>query len=339
MGHFFIPRQWRLARVVYIFMILEFPFTVANLALFGIASPNLYRTILWTEGGKRGFNSDPKTVLYAAANYRPVTIPMVWSSFNTNYNLYIGVVCMFFYLIKVTAWLLHVFYPIFSLPLHMALAALWAYSIHIQTGKDNIDSERVNNGAPWYITKSCNIVEDKTIRGYCMQAKSSFAVSVCMLTIYVFHILFAAWSLYPTPEARLAHETKVAEKKAQKEKWATSPSDNEMTAEEQWQHMWELQQLPRTPGTGNAPGLRTPMTPRTTAFSTLEGGKPMDIKYAQHSSPIHEQNDWVQSGHGHVQVQEYYPSPVQEYYPSPIQGQGHAEPEWIYDGKGKGTAV
>jgi len=92
---------------------------------------------------------------------------------------------MFFYLIKSTAWLLHVFYPIFSLPLHVALGALWAYSIAIQTGKDTIDPERINNGAPWYITKNCNIVESKTIRGYCMQAKSSFAVSVCMLYVSV----------------------------------------------------------------------------------------------------------------------------------------------------------
>lgn len=76
----FIPRQWRMPKWVYGLMILEFPFTVANLALFGIASPNLYRTILWSEGGKLGFNSDPKTVLYAAANYRPVKIPVVWSN-------------------------------------------------------------------------------------------------------------------------------------------------------------------------------------------------------------------------------------------------------------------
>lgn len=67
-------------RIVYFLMILEFPFTVANLALFGIASPNLYRTILWAEGGKLGFNSDPSTVLYAAANYRPVHTPLVWSN-------------------------------------------------------------------------------------------------------------------------------------------------------------------------------------------------------------------------------------------------------------------
>jgi hypothetical protein len=110
--------------------------------------------------------------------------------------------------------------------------------------------------------------------------------------------------------------------------------------------MWELQQLPRTPGTATNPGWRTPMTPRTTAFGALEGTKP-EPKYVQHSSPIHEQNEWVQSGHGHGPVQEYYPSPVQEYhpspvqeyYPSPIQGQGHVEPEWVYDGNGKGTAV
>jgi hypothetical protein len=39
-----------------------------------------------------------------------------------------------------------------------------------------------------------------------------------------------------------------------------------MTAEEQWQHMWELQQLPRTPG------FKSPMTPRTQTFNDLEGG-------------------------------------------------------------------
>lgn len=80
MARFFIPRHWRLVKVVYFLIILELPFTVANLALFGIASPNLYRTILWAEGGRMGFNSDPKTVLYAAANYRPVKTPVVWSS-------------------------------------------------------------------------------------------------------------------------------------------------------------------------------------------------------------------------------------------------------------------
>jgi hypothetical protein len=80
MARFFIPKQWRLRNVVFALIILELPFTVANLALFGIASPDLYRTILWRIGGEMGFNSDPKFVLYAYANYRPVTIPLVWSA-------------------------------------------------------------------------------------------------------------------------------------------------------------------------------------------------------------------------------------------------------------------
>jgi hypothetical protein len=173
--------------------------------------------------------------------------------------------------------------------------------------------------------------------------------------LYIFHIAFAVYSLFPTRDARLAHETKVAEKKAWKEKWASSPADNEMTAEQQWQHMWELQQLPRTPGTATGPGwTRAPMTPRTTAFSALEGQKQAHV---QHSSPIQEQDEFVQGQGQHIsplqQQQAYYPSPEQHqqayypspeqhqqaFYPSPVQGHPQGQPEWGYDGKGKGTAV
>jgi membrane protein implicated in regulation of membrane protease activity len=266
---FFISRSWRLPKIIYFLMVFELPFTVANLALFGIASPNLYRTILWRVGGELGFNSKPSTVLYAAANYRPVDTPLVWSSFNTQYHLVIGVVCMFFWLVKVTLWLLKVFFPILSLLLHIALMTLWAYGIHIQTAPDTIDPKHTNNGAPWYITKSCNIVDDKHIKSYCMQAKSSFAVSIIMLAIYAVFVVLSVYSLIPTTAQKQAHAARKAEKKAEKEKWASSPYDNEMTAEEQWQHMWELQQLPRTPGTIG--GMKSPMTPRTQAFNNLGG--------------------------------------------------------------------
>ena len=63
----------------YTLLALEFPFTVALLALFGIADPNTYRTKLWADGAANGFNSSPETGLYAAANYRPYTTPGVWS--------------------------------------------------------------------------------------------------------------------------------------------------------------------------------------------------------------------------------------------------------------------
>lgn len=100
---------------------------------------------------------------------------------NTQYHLVIGVVCMFFYLVKTTMWLLKVFLPIFSLMLHTALLILWSYGLHMQTAPDTIDPEHSNHGAPWYITKSCNIVEDRINRGYCMQAKSAFAVTIVMM--------------------------------------------------------------------------------------------------------------------------------------------------------------
>src|SRR2546421_12504221 len=69
------PNKWPF----YVLVVLEFPFTVALLALFGIAAPNLYRTLLWQDGSDNGFNSNPNTALYAAANYRPYTTPKVWS--------------------------------------------------------------------------------------------------------------------------------------------------------------------------------------------------------------------------------------------------------------------
>ena len=77
--HIRLSRQWKWPKVIWGLFVLEFPFTVAVLALFGIASPNLYRTLLWKEGSKNGWNSDPTDELYAAANYRPYTRPLVWS--------------------------------------------------------------------------------------------------------------------------------------------------------------------------------------------------------------------------------------------------------------------
>ena len=70
------PNKWPF----HVLLILEFPFTVALLALFGIAAPDLYRTLLWQDGSDNGFNSNPNAALYAAANYRPYTTPRVWSS-------------------------------------------------------------------------------------------------------------------------------------------------------------------------------------------------------------------------------------------------------------------
>jgi hypothetical protein len=84
-----------------------------------------------------------------------------------------------------------------------------------------------------------------------------------------------------------------------------------MTAEEQWQHMWELQQLPRTPGT--AGGMKSPMTPRTRTFGDLEGGQYNNMHpgygggyyaggpggvNAQAVNPVAEQDEYMYEGKG-----------------------------------------
>jgi hypothetical protein len=67
-------------KLLYALFIIELAGTVAALALFGIADPNLFRTDFWQIGSDYGFNSSPLEVLYAYANYRPIPkIPFVWS--------------------------------------------------------------------------------------------------------------------------------------------------------------------------------------------------------------------------------------------------------------------
>jgi hypothetical protein len=73
-------RKWKWPKVLIALMVIELAGTVPALALFGIAAPNLYRTTMWQIGYQNGFNSDPREILYAMANYVPLPkIPFVWS--------------------------------------------------------------------------------------------------------------------------------------------------------------------------------------------------------------------------------------------------------------------
>lgn len=74
-----MARRWRAPKVVNGLIAVEFALTVAALALFGIAAPDLYRTRLWQDGGDNGFNSKPSTVNFSFTNNRPVETPLVWS--------------------------------------------------------------------------------------------------------------------------------------------------------------------------------------------------------------------------------------------------------------------
>jgi hypothetical protein len=75
-----LSRKWRWPKVLIALMVFELAGTVAALALFGIADPDLFRTALWQVGSDNGFNSSPSQILYAYANYWPIPkTPFVWS--------------------------------------------------------------------------------------------------------------------------------------------------------------------------------------------------------------------------------------------------------------------
>lgn len=88
---------------------------------------------------------------------------------------------MFLLLLKLTMFITNTFWPILGLIIHAILVALWAFSVRAQTAPDTIEQRAVINGPPWYISHNCNIARTSQLQGYCMQAKSVFAVSVISL--------------------------------------------------------------------------------------------------------------------------------------------------------------
>lgn len=259
-----ITGRWRAQKVVLGLICVEFALTVAILALFGIAAPDLYRTKLWQDGGDNGFNSSPNKVTLSYANHRPVETPLVWSQFITNFNIIISVLSMFLLLVKSVMFVLHTFMPLISLFVHALLLGLYSYSIHAQTAPDTIDPEHPANGPPWYITKSCDVTRDKSLVGFCQQAKGSFFLTVFMLAIFAIHIVLALWSICFWKKAGSDTESTAGLTKG-------SPQ-SDITTEEKW----SMHDYPVSLGTTG--GMKSPMTPRTVAFKTLGGHKDLPLR-------------------------------------------------------------
>lgn len=101
--------------------------------------------------------------------------------------------------------------------------------------------------------------------------------------------------------------------------------------------MWELQQLPRTPGTSGGVFSKSPMTPRTRAFGDLEGGS------GHQQQELMPHPSWVAHAHG----QQTHVPAGSNWYGSNTADQGFAQvgqvsplqeqDEYQYEGKGKGT--
>ncbi|KFY26062.1 hypothetical protein V491_01480 [Pseudogymnoascus sp. VKM F-3775] len=256
----FISKKWRYFWVMIGFMVAELAGTVATLTLFGIASPDAYRTQLWKLGGELGFNSNPDQILYAYANYRPIPkTPIVWSNFISNYNVVVSVLSMFILLIKVVLFIMHMWVPIVSVIINTIVLALWCFSAYGQAGPDHSDPEHPSSVA-WYIAKSCSVAEASGNKHNCEMAKGSFASTIFMIAVFAFSIALSIWSMIPTEEMKEARKLK-------KEEEAQSPYP-----ENAGEKLWELRNM-QTP----APTFQ-PYTPRTLAFNTLDRQLPLREK-------------------------------------------------------------
>lgn len=268
----FFPRRHRHYKLTLWLMVAELPITVVILTLTGIASHNTYRTLLWQDGADNGFNSAPNAALYAAANYRPYTAPMVWSSFMTNYNLVIGVVSTFLLIVKFPVHCMHLFFPPIGAFIHGAIMVLYIVSVRFQGGSDMSDPKHPQPGPPWYITKSCSVAVHKSNVGYCEQAKALFAVSIVMIVLYFVEFVIIVHSCFITKEEREEIIEQREEKRIEKEfeeEIMKSPSMIPMTPGFVGQ---DNGMIPRTPGyppmaaispVTHGGLLHAPFTPRT----------------------------------------------------------------------------
>jgi len=254
-----ISRQWKWPKVLIALMIFELAGTVAALAMFGIAQPDLYRTKLWQVGADHGFNSSPNQILYAFANHRtPPKTPFVWSKTITDYNVAISVLSTFILLVKAVLFVLHVWYPLLGTITNAAITALWIVSMYGQMGPDHSDPRHPSSIA-WYITKSCDFAKQSGNTHGCVLAKSTFAITVIMAAVFFLNFLLGVWSLFPTAHQRAANKVEVDDMQMTKESPASVNSGRE----------WEMKNVARQqPAT-------VPYTPRTLAFNTLDRQLPL----------------------------------------------------------------
>jgi len=239
-------------------MVIELGGTVAALVLFGVASPDAYRTELWRVGSDNGFNSSPDEILYAYANYRPIpTTPLVWSAFITNFNVVISVLSMFILLVKLVMFVMHMWFPVLGVLVNAIIVALWVVSIYGQAGPDYSDPEHPSRVA-WYIAKSCSYAAASGNSHNCLLAKGTFATTCIMTAIFLSNLILGIWSAIPTTAMREARKTDVDELNE-------SPS-----SAHSGEKLWEMKAVPRT-----ATFTKQPFTPRTLAFNTLDRQLPL----------------------------------------------------------------
>lgn len=98
----------------------------------------------------------------------------------TNFNVAISVLSLFVLVVKMTACVMHIWYPLLALLFNVGMTALYTTSTYGQMGPDYADP---NHPSPiaWYIAKPCTVAANQEIQKYCRMAKGTFAATVYML--------------------------------------------------------------------------------------------------------------------------------------------------------------
>lgn len=98
----------------------------------------------------------------------------------TEFNVVISILSMFILLAKSAMFIMHIFIPALSVLVHALLVALYSVSIYNQSRPDMSDINHPSPGMPWYLSKGCSYATPGN-KGYCLQARASFAVTIVML--------------------------------------------------------------------------------------------------------------------------------------------------------------
>jgi hypothetical protein len=134
-----------------------------------------------------------------------------------NYDLVIGVLSTFIFLVKVPVHVLRFFYPPVGVFVNGVCLILYIVAACFQAGSDTSDPRHLQKGPPWYITKPCSVSFYPSDVGYCQQAKALFAFTVIVITLYFAETVLAMMSCFSTQAEREAVRQRRLEKREEKD--------------------------------------------------------------------------------------------------------------------------
>ncbi|EHA51839.1 hypothetical protein MGG_05819 [Pyricularia oryzae 70-15] len=159
---------------------LELLFSLVVLLVTCKAYPDKYRTLLWSIGGERGWNSNLDLRSYFYANHRePPEVPLIWTQSLTDSTMAIAVLSFVLCLARVVLRYYDAAFLAIDVLYDGLLAALWYYNVASQSSPDLTDPKHLSM-RPWYLDRSCSVVSGHA-EGACIVAKATFYLAVCSM--------------------------------------------------------------------------------------------------------------------------------------------------------------